>query len=69
MDNKRKTDFVIESSAFKAAKGQSRGNIKCKVERFKRNTELTIKNWSNRMKTYFPIGLFFPEALVGVMLI
>ena len=42
--------------------------MKCKVERFERDTDLTIKDWINQMKTYYTIGQVPPEAFVGFML-
>ena len=68
IDNKRKGEFLIDSTALKAAKGRFRGSMKCKVERFERGTDLTIKDWINQMETYFTIGQVFPEAFVGLML-
>ena len=59
---------MIDSTALKAAKGRTRGSIKCEVERFERGTDLTIKDWINQMETYFTIGQVPPEAFVGFML-
>ncbi len=42
--------------------------MKCKVKRFERGTDLTIKYWINQMETYFTIGQVPPQALVGIML-
>ena len=68
IDNKRKGEFLIDSTALKVAKGRTRRSMKCKVERFERGTDLTIKNWINKMETYFTIGQVPPEAFVGFML-
>ena len=44
IDNKRKGQFLIDSTAIKTAKGRTRGSMKCEVERFERGTDLTIKD-------------------------
>ena len=56
IDNKRKGDFLIDSTALNAAKCRTQGSIKCEVERFERGTDLTIKDWINKMETYFTFG-------------
>ena len=37
--------------------------MKCKVERFERKMDLTIKNLIGQMETYFTIGKFIPKRL------
>ena len=59
---------MIDSTALKAAKGCTRGIMKCEIERFKRGTDLTIKDWFNQMETYFIIGQVSPEAFVVFVL-
>ena len=44
IDNKRKREFLIDSTSLKAAKGRPRGSMRFEVERFERGTDLTIKN-------------------------
>ena len=68
IDLQRKGQFLIDSAALKSAKGRTRGNMKCEVERFERGTDLTIKDWINQMETYFTIGQVPPEAFVSFML-
>ena len=41
--NKRRGEFLIDSTTLQAAKGRSRKSIKFEVKRFKRGTDLTIK--------------------------
>ena len=65
IDNKRNGEFLIDSTALKAAKGRTRGSMKCEVERVERGTDLTIKDWINQMETYFTIGQVPPETFVG----
>ena len=59
---------MIDSTALKAAKGCTRGIMKCEIERFKRGTDLTIKDWINQMETYFTIGQVPLKAFVKFML-
>ena len=40
---KRISQFLIDSTALKSDKGSARENIMCKVERFKRGIDRTIK--------------------------
>ena len=42
--------------------------MRCEVEKFARGTELTIKNWIVKMKTYFDISSLKPKSYVGFML-
>ena len=42
--------------------------MRCKVERFERDTELNIKDWINQMETYFMIVQVPPEAFVEFIL-
>ena len=68
IDAKCKGVFSIDSAALRAAKGRSRGSMKCEVEQFERGTDLTIKDWINQMENYFTIGQVPPDAFVGFML-
>ena len=52
IDLKRKCQFLIDSTALRSAKGRSRGNMKCEVDRFERGTDLTIKDSINQMETF-----------------
>ena len=67
IDLKQNGQFLIDSTALMSAKGRSRGNMKCEVERFESGTDLTIKDWINQMETYFTIGQVPPEAYVRFM--
>ena len=69
IDNKRKGEFLIDSTALKTAKGRSRRNIKFEVKRLKSGTHITIKNWIIQMDTYFTIKQVYSEAFVGFILI
>ena len=68
IDAKRRGRFLIDSESLRAAKDRLRGNMKCKVERYQRGTDLTIKDWINQMETYFTVGQVTPEAFVSFML-
>ena len=59
IDAKRRGVFIIDIAALRAAKGRSRGSMKCEVERFERGTDLTIKYWINQMENYFTIGRYY----------
>ena len=56
-----KASFYIDIAQLRAAGCCSRGNMECKVKRFERNTDLTIKNWIGQIKTYSTIGKVFPK--------
>ena len=65
IDIKLNGQFQIDNAAFQTANGRPRGNIKCEIERFKRVIKLIIKDWINRIKTYFTIGQVPPKIIVG----
>ena len=65
---KRKGRFLIDSTALTSAKGRSRGNMKCEVDRFERGTDFIIKDWINQMETYFTIGQAPQKAFVRLLI-